>query len=175
MTKGELAIIVNDFIIYHPNCYRKEREEAFNGLGITYNEWLDDTALRIDDFALTASIDSIKDMQVFYNSWVKQLMVPQILKFIVWYAQRMGVIGPIHEYQLNRKINNVFRMIVGIAEEYRDGFGAIRIVDSMKSISNESKLLLHEVKGISKKLTEAERKKLRKQIENIDKETRPLP
>lgn len=127
MRNGELAIIINDFAVYHPECYRKEREAVFDGLGVLREGWLEDAASRINDFAAVANPDKIKDYRVFFDSWGKLMMVPEFLTTIVSDAQRMGVIGGLHEYQLKRKISRAYHTIVGIAAEYREGFGAINI------------------------------------------------
>jgi hypothetical protein len=211
MVKGEIAIIIDrSFTVYHPECYKKEREETLKGQGILREEWLEDASLRINDFVKASNPEAVKNLQVFYDAWGKLMLVPQLLKAIVSDAQRMAVIGSLHDYKLSRRINNNYRAIAGLAEEYRDGFGQINvqiknremfpvyefptpkvdplsklreeekrslasIVDSMKAASTESKQLLEIVRGISRKLTAAEKKEIRKQIEDVDKKAQPLP
>lgn len=210
MKKGEAAIIINSLLVYHPDCYKKAREITFNGLTILREGWLDDATSRIEAFVSAADSGSIKDLNVFYDAWGKQLLVPELLKVIISDAKGMGVIGTIKDYQLKRKLRKVYNNISSIGTDYREGFGIIsiqiknrelfpvvdssdlkddpldklreeekmalrKIVDNMKSIGNESKLLLDEARKIAKLLLEGERKELQKEIDDIKNQIQPCP
>jgi hypothetical protein len=210
LLKDESAIIINQITAYHPDCYRKNRETSFKGLEIMRNEWLNDAATRISSFTALETSDLIKDSKTFFDAWGKQLIVPELLTMIVSDAQRMGVIGLIHEYQLKRKLSLIYHSITGLATEYREGFGLINIeikqremfptveisgskndsleklrqeeklalksiIESIKSVNSQNRLILEELRHIAKELTKAENKELKKQIEHIQKDLRPIP
>ncbi len=123
---GDLAIIINDFAVYHPDCYKKEREQVFGNRAILRQSYLADATARNDNFVATANSDSIKDTKLFYESWGKQLMVIELLSVVISDAQRIDAIGLLQQFQIRRKLRRAYNFTIDIGTQYRDDFGVIK-------------------------------------------------
>lgn len=126
MKQGEQAIIINNFVVYHPNCYPKELEQIYQSWVLMRNNYLKDAAHRVNSIVEAVNSGSLKDREIFYDLWGKQLIVYDILKMVVGDAYKAGTIGWLEETRLKRKLTQARNVLVNIPEEYRENYSEIK-------------------------------------------------
>jgi hypothetical protein len=154
MKQGESAIIINNFVVYHPNCYPKELERIYQSWALMRNHYLKDAAHRVNSVVEAANSGSLKDMEIFYDLWGKQLIVYDILKMVVGDAYKAGAIGWLEETRLKRKLTQARNVLVNIPEEYRENYSEIKYrINDLERFPSEgdSQVSIDELKQAEQK------------------------
>lgn len=126
LKKGDSVIIINDFVVYEAECYRKNREQAFKSFEDLRNYNLDNSEIDVDKFQRLVNSESIEDSALFYQLWAKQFLVLEIQKLVIDDAERYNTIGFLAKKKLNKKIKAINTLIKILGETYRNDYGMIK-------------------------------------------------
>lgn len=132
LKKGDKVIKFHAFLMYHPECYRKERERVLENTGQLYEHFMDSARSYMDDFRSLIDSEKISDSNIFYHSWGKQLTSVSILNDIIANAERHGSIGFLQSIRMKRKTAKLQNALIALGTSYREDYGAIRIERSVK-------------------------------------------
>lgn len=204
LKKGDPVIRISKFLLYHPECYREKRREAYEDIIKLDQRSLGETRSHLDAFRDLVDSESIGESKLFYEIWGKQLMNFNNLSIVMSNAEMFGSLGFLEKIRLNRQLNQYRNTLFQIAEFYREVCGALKIKRRMKELypsTGEPTLeqlkeeerksletlkgqiielcdnlekLYNDLKGISRKTAQKVWKEVRYQIQEIPKKIETL-
>lgn len=200
LKKGDKVIEFGKFHIYHPECYRKDRESVLENIGKLDQQSLIDANRNIDDFRKVVNSPAVSDSWAFYQSWGKMLFTIDLLVYIIAEGERSGTIGFLQKFRLKKHLSECRNEIIQIGTSYREDYGTIRIALDMKKrfpssgeptmrqlqeeennalntlrkeidgICNSMEIVRKKLIPISKKTAQKERAEIEEQIRKIPKQ-----
>lgn len=134
MKRGDSVIKLSELRLYHPECYKKDREEACEGIGKLDQQFLREVCLNLGAFKTLVDSKSIGDNKSFYEIWGKQLTNLNLLDAVIGLAEFYGSLGFLKKIRLRRRVNQYRNVLMEIASSYREIYSALRIQRHMKEL-----------------------------------------
>ena len=204
LRKGDSVVKFSEFQLYHPECYKKDREEAYDNLGKLDQRFLKEVGLNLNAFRTLVDSESIGDSRSFYEVWGKQLTTIHLLGAVMADAEIFGSLGFIKKIRLKRRLSQQRNTLIEIGDFYREVYGALQIERRMKELypssseptteqlkEEESRVLemlkkqimelcdnleslFKDVKKVSRKTAQKTREEMKRQIQEIPKHIETL-
>ena len=204
LKKGDSVIKLSDFQVYHPDCYKKDREEAYENIGKLDQQFLGEVRSHLDAFKTLVESESISDSKSFYGIWGKQLFSIDLLGAVIAEAEMFGSLGFLKKIQLKRQLSKQRNTLIEIGTLYREDYGAIQIERHMKELfpstgeptleqlkdeekkalailkeqnvelCNALETLYSDIKEVSKETAYKTREEMKRQIQQIPKRVESL-
>ena len=199
LKKGDEVIKISEFQLYHSVCYKRNREEAYENIGKSDQQFLREVSLNMDSFKTLVDSESISDSKSFYRIWGKQLSNIHLLSAVMADAEWFGSMGFIEKIRLKRRLNQQRNTLTEIGNFYREVYGALQIERHMKElypssgeptleklkneemealemlrkqifdVCNDLETLSRDVKKVSRKTALKIRERMKRQIQEIPK------
>ena len=89
LKKGDSVIKLNDFQVYHVDCYKKHMEAVYESVGKLSQQFLGEIRSYLDSFKALVHSESISDSKSFYKIWGKQILSTDLVDAIITEAERL--------------------------------------------------------------------------------------
>jgi len=199
LKKGDSIVKFSEFQLYHPECYKKDREEAYENIGKLDQRFLREVRLNLGAFKTLVDSESISNSKSFYEIWGKQLTNINLLSVVMADAEIFGGLGFIKKIRLKRRLNQQRNSLIEIGDFYREVYGSLQIerrmkelypssseptIEQLKERETESLEMLKEhinelcdnlealstdIKEVSRKTAQKTREEMRRQIKEMPK------
>lgn len=204
LEKGNPVIRLSEFLLYHPECYKRNRKEAFEDIIKLDQRSLEETHSHLDAFKNLVDSDSISESEAFYEIWGKQLMNATRLSIVMSTAEMFGSMGFLEKIRLKRRLKQYRNTLFEIAAFYREVYDAFKIKRRMKELFpstgeptieqlkeeerkalkelksqiiellDNAETLYNDAKDVSRKTAQRIRKEFKRQIREIPKQIETL-
>jgi len=187
------------FILYHPECYKKNREEAFEYIGKSDEQNLKEFKSNVGSFRSLLDSESISDSHSFFRTWGKQLSNVHLLSAVIGNAELFGSLGFFERMRLKRRLNQQRNAVIDVGNFYTEVYGTSQTERHMKElypssgeptleqlknresqalellkeqiseVSNDLEALFNDAKKISRKTALKIKEEMKRQIREIPK------